>query len=229
MFAAAERDYLATSPYRLVHEHDMRGGRYVVRAQVARPIPEELPRVAADVVRGLLNALDEIATSLAGTPVAFPIYESLALFAQRARKPISRMPDEAQATLEAVQPYHAIGGFRNGALWMLQQLGAEDPPRLAGSVRGGTMGVNTQRGVTLVGELVVSTGPFSNDAIVASAATKVAGTDPKLDMFFRPDFALAYPKEGPARGREVASLLAELCDHVENDVVAELEPSLPSS
>src|SRR5215217_4419195 len=32
--AATEQAYLATSPYRLVHENDMRAGRYLVRVQV---------------------------------------------------------------------------------------------------------------------------------------------------------------------------------------------------
>ena len=113
--AAAEQAYLATSPYRLVHENDMRAERYLVRVQVAAPVPAEVPQLAHAVARSLRTALDELATRLAGKPIRFPIYESLALFAQRSRKAIASMSDEAQATLEALQPYHTIGGFRNGA------------------------------------------------------------------------------------------------------------------
>jgi hypothetical protein len=225
---AAEREYLATMPYRLVHDYDMRRGQYIVRVQVAQPLPGEIARLAGDVVQSLRGSLDELATMLAGTPVKFPIFESLALFAQRARKPIARMPDEAQAAIEALQPYHAIGGFQNGPLWILQQLATADSPRLAaGSVReGASMGVNTQRKVSIVGDPVVTTGAFDDGAIIASVGTKIVGPDPKLDMFLRAEYALAYASRGPARGRDVVELLGELCDHVEHTVFAALERPL---
>jgi hypothetical protein len=225
MLADAEREYLASSPYRLAHEHDTRGGRYVVHVHVTRPVPDELPRLAGDVARGLRTALDEVATSIAGTMVSFPIYESLAMFAQRARKSIAAMPDHVQATLEALQPYHAIGGFHNGTLWTLQQLAATAPPRLAaGSVcHGATMGVNTQRNVSLLGEPAIVAGPFDEGNVVATVPTKVSGPDPKLDMFLRVEYALAYAKDGPARGRELVMFLGQLCDHVEHAVFGALE------
>ena len=221
--ATAEQAYLATSPYRLVHENDMRAGRYVVRVQVVTTVPEEIPRLAHDVVHSLRTALDELVTTLAGKPIRFPIYESLALFAQRSRKAIAGMSDEAQATLEALQPYHPIGGFRNGALWTLQQLDAEDPPRLsAGYLRSGTMGVNTQRKTSIVGEPSVATGPFTDGGIVAVAVTKIVGPDPKLDMFLRAEYGTAYAPDGAGRGREVLALLGELCEHVERTVLPAL-------
>ena len=226
--ADAEREHLATQPYRLVHEHDMRGGRYLVRVNVARPVPDDIARLASDVVRDLRASLDEIATALAGAPTKFPIFESLVLFAQRARKAIARMPDEAQATLEALQPYHAIGGFRNGALWTLEQLRAEPAHLAAGSVReGSSMGVNTQRKVAIIGDPAIAAGAFADGATIASVATKIVGPDPKLDMFLRLEFALAYSSDGPGRGRPVVALLGELCDHVDHAVLAALEPSLP--
>jgi hypothetical protein len=229
LLSAAERDYLETHPWRLVHQHDMRGERYLVRVQVVRPIPEEITRLAGDVARSLRDSLDELAAALAGAPARFPIFESLAAFAQRARKTIAGMPDEAQASLEGLQPYHAIGGFQQGPLWTLQrlqQLDGTDPPRLAaGSVpAGGSMGVNTERKVTIIGEPLIATGAFDDGAIVASVSTRIVGPDPKLDMFLRVGFALAYARGGPARGRETVALLGELCDHVEHVVFEALEP-----
>src|SRR4051812_33333015 len=228
LLLAAERDHLASNPYRLVHEHDKRAGRYVVRAEIAALIPDEIPRLAADVVRSLRDSLDTLATSLAGSPTRFPIFESLVLFAQRARKPIAPMSDEAQAFLEELQPYHAIGGFRNGPLWTLQQLDADQPPRLTPSIVGGTMGVNTQRAVSLEGEPTIVTGPFTDGAVVASVQTKIAGNDPKLDMFFRAELALAFASQGAGKGRAAVTLLGELCDHVERTVFGALEPTLAS-
>jgi hypothetical protein len=222
----AERAFLATNPYRLVHEHDRRAGRYVVRVQIADAIPDDIPRLAADTLRELHHSLDALASSLAGVATRFPIFESLVLFAQRARKAIAPMSDEAQAFLEELQPYHAIGGFRNGLLWTLEQLDTSEPPRLVPSVVGGTMGVNTQRGVTIEETPVIASGPFSDGAIVASAKTALTGSDPKLDMFFRAELAIAFPAQGAGRGRAVGALLGELCDHVEHRVFAVLEPEL---
>ncbi|MEP6619128.1 MAG: hypothetical protein ABJE47_07435 [bacterium] len=223
-FAAAERDFLAADAFRLVHQHDMPGGRYVVRAKLARAIPDELLQLAAGAVRTLHQSLDEVAASLAGIPTSFPIYESLAMFAQRSRKAMRTMSDEAQATIEALQPYHEIGGFKNGALWRLKDLDGPEAPWLTGSIRDdGAMGVNTERSVLLLGEPVITAGAFIDGAIVASVPVRIVAPDPKLDMYLRVQFALAYLERGPGRGREVVELLGDLCDHVEHDVFGAFE------
>lgn len=226
--ADAEQRYVATHPIRLEHEHDMRGARYVVRARVVTPPPEELGGLAAEVARTLRDALDALATSLAGTAAKFPIHESLPLFAQRARKAIARMPDEAQAAVESLQPYHAIGGYRNGPLWTLDALARAGTVALSpGALRaGGAMGVNTRRKVELLAEPTVRAGSFADGAVVASVPTRIVGPDPKLDMFLRVEPALAFPADGPGGGREVVALLGELCEHVERVVLAALEPMI---
>lgn len=225
--ADAERDYLATQPYRLVHEHDMRGGRYVVRAVVQSPVPTEVLGLVQAVSRELRGALDALATTLAGRPTKYPVFESLPMFAQRARKALAPMGDEAQAAIEALQPYHAIGGFANGPLWLLEQLATADRPRLAaGAIReGAVLGVNTRRKVEL-GELHVPAGAFDDGDVVAAVTSTVVGPDPKLDLFLRADFALAFERRGPARGGEVLEVLAGLCEHVAREVVAPLEATL---
>ena len=223
-FAGAERDWVASDAFRLAHGYDMRGGRYLVRAHVARPVPDDIVQLAAGVARSLHQSLDELATSLAGAPVSFPIYESLVTFAQRSRKAIARMSDEAQATIEGLQPYHEIGGFQDSPLWQLKTLDTAEAPWLTGSIRdGAVMGVNTARGVSLTGDPVVTSGAFADGAIVASAPARIVGPDPKLDMFLRVDFVLAYPERGPGRGRDVVDLLSDLCDHVEHEVFSALE------
>ena len=207
----------------------MRGGRYVVRVQDLRPIPDEIPRLAAGVVRSLRDSLDELAAALAGKPTRFPIFESLALFAQRARKAIASMTDEAQAFLEELQPYHTIGGYGNGPLWILQQLDVADPPsRVAACVRDGAMGVNTQRDVSVVSDVHFAAGPVADGDIVAWVSTRIAGSDPKLDMFLQVDLGLTYANQSLGKNREVTALLAELCDHVEHTVFGALEPTLAS-
>ena len=205
----------------------MRGGRYIVRAQIIRAVPDDILHLAAGIARSLHQSLDELATSLAGAPVRFPIYESLAMFAQRSRKAIARMSDEAQATIEGLQPYHEIGGFQDSPLWRLKTLDTADAPWLTGSIRdGAVMGVNTARGVSLTGDPIVTSGSFADGAIVASVPARIVGPDPKLDMFLRAEFALAYPERGPGRGRDVVDLLSDLCDHVEHEVCSTLEPLL---
>ncbi|MDQ2665894.1 MAG: hypothetical protein M3Z05_07775 [Gemmatimonadota bacterium] len=223
-FAGAERDWASSDAVRLVHAHDMRGGRYLVRAQVVKPVPDDVAQLAATVVRSLHQSLDDLATRLAGAPAKFPIFESLAMYAQRARKAISRMSDEAQATIEDLQPYHEIGGFEDAPLWRLKSLDMPEAPWLGGSIRdGGTMGVNTARGVIVSGEPVITSGAFADGAIVASVPARIVAPDPKLDMFLRVDFAIAYLERGPGRGRDVVELLGDLCDHVEHEVFPALE------
>ena len=216
---------MAADAFRLAHGHDMRGGRYVVRAHVARPVPDELVQLAASIARTLHRSLDELATDLAGAPVSFPIYESLVLFAQRSRKAIARMSDESQATIESLQPYHEIGGFEDSLLWRLKTLDTAEAPWLTGSIRDGAlMGVNTARGVSLLGDPIVTYGSFADGAIVASVPTRIAGPDPKLDMYLRADFALGYPERGPGRGRDVLDLLSDVCEYIGDEVVPALEP-----
>ena len=223
-FAGAERDWASSDGIRLVHAHDMRGGRYLVRAQVVKPVPDDVVQLAATVVRSLHQSLDDLATGLAGAPARFPIFESLAMFAQRARKAISPMSDEAQATIEDLQPYHEIGGYEGAPLWRLKSLDTTEAPRLGGSIRdGGTMGVNTARGVNVAGEPLITSGAFADTAIIASVPARIVGPDPKLDMFLRVEFGLAYLERGPGRGRDVVELLGDLCDHLEHAVFPALE------
>ncbi len=224
--AGVERDWAASDAVRLVHAFDMRGGRYIVRAQLVRPVPDDIVQLSASIVRALHGALDELATNLAGATVSFPIHETLVMFAQRSRKALARMPDEAQATIEALQPYHELGGFQDSLLWRLKALDTPEAPWVAGSIRdSAVMGTNTIRGVALSGEPVVTAGAFVDGAIVASVPARINGPDPKLDMYLRADFALAYVERGPGRGRDVVDLLSDLCDHVEHEVFPALEVS----
>jgi hypothetical protein len=130
------------------------------------------------------------------------------------------MPDAAQATIEELQPYHTFGGFRKDALWLLRELGRSDEPdgpALApGALRDDSeIGVNTRRQVDVVGELRVRAGAFEDGAVVADVAAAVAGRDPKLDLYLRPSFQLAFAVQGPARGAALVPTLAAICDRVE--------------
>ncbi len=235
--SADARDYLAGHPYRLVHQYDMREGRYLVRAEVTRALPEGIAAGIAEVVGLATEALNALAGALAGheegapSPVRFPVFESFALFAQRARKAIRAMPDEAQAELEALQPYHNIGGPRGHPLWLLVQLADPGARRLAaGAVSGGSpLGINTKRKVELSGDLQPRMGAFADGAVIASVRATVVGPDPKLDMHLVPEFELAFSAGGPLRGAAVLDTLRDVCDHLEQVVLPRLEPYLPAS
>ena len=231
--AAAERQYLDRQPYRLVHHYDPRAALYTVRVHVTTGVPDELPVLAGRVLREARAALDALATALATPPAAsrttrFPIHDSLPEFAQRSRRAISAMPDDAQATIEEMQPYHTFGGFQKDALWLLRELGAADAPTLAaGALRADSeLGVNTKRHVAIVGDLRVAPGAFEDGATIVSVAATVAGPDPKLDLFLRPGFEMAFAPNGPARGATLAGALGAICDRVEEVIVA-LEPAMP--
>jgi hypothetical protein len=227
--AAAERRYLDQHPYRPVHQYDPRAERYTIRIHVTTHLPAELPTLAGQVLGGARASLDALATALA-TPLAsappaegatravrFPIHESLPEFAQRSRRAIGTMSDEAQATIEEVQPYHTFGGFQKDALWLLRELGlAERPALAAGALRDESeVGVNTRRHVEIVGDLRVVPGVFEDGAVVVDVAAKVVGRDPKLDLYFRPSVQLAFAAQGPARGAALVPALTAICDRVE--------------
>ncbi len=231
--AAAERDFLDGHPYRLLHKFDPRAAAYTVRVAADQSLPPELPAMVAGVLRHAADALDALAAALSepgrpGKSPRFPIHDSLPEFAQRSRRSLAGMPDEAQATIEALQPYHTFGGFHLDLLWLLRELNAAGAPRLAaGSLRDdSTLGVNTARHVEITGALQASNGAFEHEAVIATVTARVAGPDPKLDLFLTPSFELAFAESGPARGAALVATLGAICDRVEHDVIASLEPAL---
>jgi hypothetical protein len=232
--AGAERDYLDRSPYRLVHRYDPRAGAYTIRVEVQHDLPDDVTTLIGEVLAAAAAALDALAAALAsatpggpGSP-RFPIHDSLPMFAQRSRRPLAVMPVEAQATIEELQPYHTFGGFRNDLLWLLRELRVEGGGRLAaGSLRDDSvLGVNTQRHVELAGDLHVVPGPFDRGDAIVTMTARVTGPDPKLDLFLRPAWELAFAASGPARGGSIVRTLGAICDHVERVVFAALEPLL---
>jgi hypothetical protein len=231
--AEAEASHLGGNPFRLVHQHDMRAGRYVVRVETAHSIPDEFTALLAAVLADARFTLDELARELTGdaaSKIRFPIHESLHAFAQRSRKPLSRMSDEAQATIEELQPYHAIGGFTRDPLWLLDALLSEGGARLAaGAVTGGEpLGVNSCRKIVISGDLEPVCGPFESRAVIAAAETKIVGPDPKIDLFLRPEFALAFSARGPARGGLVGDTIDSIVERV-TTCVASLQSEVPVS
>lgn len=226
-----ERAYLDANPYRLVHAYDPRAGSYVVRVEVLRDLPPEVHDVLAQALRAARAALDALIATLAsaspaGKPPRFPIHESLPEFAQRSRRPLAGLSDEAQATIEELQPYHTFGGFHLDRLWLLRELTDQTPRLAAGGLRAeSALGVNTARHVEITGELRVRVGAFENGAVVVAVPARVTGRDPKLDLFCRPSFELAFDAQGPARGGGVVATLAAICDHVEHAVLERLEPT----
>ena len=234
LVAHEQQEYLDTSPYRVVHAYDARGGLYTIRVEVTRDLPPTISEHAAHALHRLRGALDAIAATLAsaGQPpspsarqLRFPIHDSLPEFAQRSRRAMASMTAEAQATIEALQPYHRLGGVRNDPLWLLRELEVAGVPILAAGSIGpeSTMGVNTRRHVDISGDLRVDDGPFAHGQLVASIAARVAGPDPKLDLFLRPQFELAFASGGPARGAPLVPTLRALCDRVDDIAAALLD------
>jgi hypothetical protein len=222
---AVERQYLDRNPYRLDHRYDPRAARYTIRIHVVEALPTELAALVAQLLRAARASLDALATALASSTgaaeaaraIRFPIHESLPEFAQRSRRAMATMPDEVQATIEELQPYHTFGGFQKDALWLLRELEVADPPALAaGALREDSeLGVNTRRHVDVVDELRVQAGAFEDGAVVADVAATVVGRDPKLDLYLRPSFQLAFAAQGPTRGAALVPTLTAICERVE--------------
>ena len=227
--AALERQYLDASPYRLLHGYDPRASVYTVRAEVVKEMPAEVRDAVVNVLRDARAALDALVAALASPspsakPPRFPIHESLPEFAQRSRRPLAGLADEAQATIEELQPYHTFGGFHLDRLWLLRELTDDEPRLAAGGLRADSaLGVNTARHVEITGALHVRAGAFEHDAVIVSVPARVTGRDPKLDLFLKPSFELAFAASGPARGAAVVPTLGTICDHIEHAVMDRLE------
>jgi hypothetical protein len=223
--AAVERRYLDLHPYRFDHRYDPRAERYTIRIHVTTPPPAELPPLAGQVLRGARASLDALATALAsssstlgvGRPLRFPIHDSLPEFAQRSRRALAAMSDEAQATIEELQPYHTFGGFQKDALWLLRELTVAEAPALAAGVlrADSEIGVNTIRHVEIVSDLRVVPGVFEDGAVVLDVAAKVVGRDPKLDLYLRPSVQTAFAAQGPARGAALVPTLTTICERAD--------------
>jgi hypothetical protein len=80
--------------------------------------------------------------------------------------------------------------------------------------------------VAIVGDLRVAPGAFEEGATIVSVAATVAGPDPKLDLFLRPGFEMAFAPNGPARGATLTGALGAICDRVAA-VIEALEPAMP--
>ena len=226
--AEAQERYLASGPYRLLHHYDPRAARYIIRVEVLHALPDYLPSLIAEQITASRAALDDLVRDIAGRADAalrFPIFESLQLFAQRSRKALRGMPDGAQAAIEALQPYHNVGGWIGHPLWTLRALADDGAPRLAAGSLGPatTIGVNTRRHVRLAEDQLPALGAFEHGTSVVSIEATVAGPDPKLDLHMRPDFALAFVARGPARGGHVVETLGDVLRHIENVVMPALE------
>jgi hypothetical protein len=227
------REYLDSKPYRLTHQYDRRAGQYLVRVQVERRAPATIPSAVADVVRLARAALDALLIASGSPPSGkaprFPIHDSVHTFAQRARRAIAHLSAEAQADIEAMQPYHRGDLMTSHPLWLLTAIGDVDEQRMlaAGTVLAGTRGgVNTIRHVELLGEFEGTPGVFDDGAVIASVRVNVVGPDPKLDMHLQPAFDVAFARTGPVRGRPVVETLSAMLDHVEQEIVVPLERHL---
>jgi hypothetical protein len=213
--------FLASEPYKLLHEFDAerfpdvppgatrRRGVHLYRVD-AEPVPDRIAILAGDVLKDLRSSLDYVAWQLAlarsDTPpptTAFPIFIDEKRYQRDKLRFVGGIDPSIYPEFDAVQPYHAGDDAANHPLWVLHRMANDDKhkvPHIVGSLPTG-IGVNRpDESVDFSASIRV--GPFGADDVVAElVVTKGARPETELEMFAT--FDLAFSKDAPTLGPSV--------------------------
>jgi hypothetical protein len=181
--------------YTLRVQPDPEPPRYIIRAQVIRPVEDEpFPLVVGDFLQNARSALDYLAGALGDVGAGgcmsdrdalvtmFPIARSPERFAQLAKGRLPTISEPVRTVIEDLQPYETGGDLWNiEPLWLLNELARLDRHRFlhVGYERVGNLGLNprTSRNVR-VEDFFAIDGPFDLADIDA-----IEEGDPTVDEY----------------------------------------------
>lgn len=129
------KGFLQSDAYAFIPQVNADGTEYIFRCHVVRDGEWlEWALLTGDAIHNLRCALDHLAWRLAGadradTKTQFPIFLTEADFRRHAPKQVRRMSRDAQALIEALQPFRTPEPLRD-ALWGLHILNNADKHRL---------------------------------------------------------------------------------------------------
>jgi hypothetical protein len=123
------KSFLALGPYEIARRVDSETHETIFYAARVEEVPLEIAIIAADVLRNLRTALDQLACALviaAGNyptrNTGFPIFASLGVYRDKAREKAQGMEQSTVDLIDALKPYK--GG--NDVLWRLDVLSKID-------------------------------------------------------------------------------------------------------
>jgi len=221
---------------------------YQTRVQLIKLPNDVFGLIIGDFLQNLRASLDHIAYALAdaettrrGQPKDFVHNSEFPIVGNESRRghPICGATEyprisaaklacihpDAEKHIQAVQPFHRGGAFREHPLWRLHELCVIDKHRLIHAVvyafKGMAIRVGHQKNVPIVPPMRVHGGPIENDSIVMTYRLSVPESEADLDL--SPVIGIAVSNGTCADGLNVLELLPEIHSFVAHNVLTPLE------
>ena len=226
--------FLDRNPYRIVRQDKPYEFKHLFRAYVYEEPPASLRRAVGYVLQDLRNCLDNLVYQLAiletgkdpppdEDGIAFPIFVQSGAFRKKTKRALKNIGPGPLREIIDVQPFKRAKEV--DPLWILHRLAQDDkhkrPVILGSAVSGSSLYIKHMSGMHGFRDST-HYGPFEDNAVVAEVYAR-PGPDAHLDMEFTLVSDVAFPKEGPAQGRPVREVLAQLVSHVRVEVLPRFE------
>ena len=230
--------FLKTDPYSVVPEIHAQPRGYILRYRfkVDRQPPIGLSLLTGDAIHNLRSTLDNLVWNLGQisgespkSQLAFPVCIEEEWFKMKVLYTLKRLPIDAQALIENLQPYNRRDDPQGHQVYILNRLWNDDkhetPPVVAGLQSGLGLGIRGGGRVN-IGSGRISTGATDDGAEIMNFSMPDLQSITKLKPVFKVD--VAFDKNGPARGAIARKLLFDLYDFIRNEVVEKFAPFFPS-
>jgi hypothetical protein len=224
--------FLKTDPYRVIPQVNAQGSGYVIRYffKVDRQPPIRLSLLAGDAIHNLRSVIDNLIWNLGQisgespkSELAFPVSLDENRFKEKILPRYKRLPLDAQALIESLQPYNRKDNPEGHLLYILNRLWNDDkhetPPIVAG--------VHSSTGIGARGRVIIRSGKVSTGATDDGAEVMIFSVPDRQSVNnLKPVFkvSVAFDKNGPARGVTAYKLLIDLHNFVRDEVVNKFAP-----
>jgi len=190
-------EFLGSDPYPVTVDAYPDEGRYLVKFVNPKPVPaQELALLIGDCVHNMRSALDYLVWELSGADPSdrrsmFPIFDKRAKFRDNEARRIGRLPANARALVEALQPYHAGPLARSTPLWAIEDLDAADKHRLLAVTVPATQGLTAHFSRSV--NTTITTDPaagLEHDAVMAVVTISPPVPDVEVKAHFAPEVSI---------------------------------------
>ncbi len=227
--------FLKTDPYCVISEIHTQPSGYVMHYffKVNRQPPIRLSFLIGDAIHNLRSTLDNLVWNLgqisgepSGSQLAFPICVEENWFKMKELPRLKRLPIDAQALVDNLQPYKRGNDPKGHELYILNRLWNDDKHETPVIVAG----VQISTGLGARGKVHIKSGKVSSGATDDGAEIMVLSfTDMQSVYNLKPIFKVdvAFDKIGPARGAIARKLLLDIHKFVRDEVVDKFAPFFP--
>jgi hypothetical protein len=243
--------YLGSTPYNIRQEYDTTASQFIFRAEVIQDAPARVGILIGDTCHCMRTALDQLIYRLAtpragGEPPSlteFPIIDDQLRYSATDRhgNPVRGSglyklrgitDPSALQLIASLQPFNRTNDTEAHELRILHSLDVVDKHRerlVTGMIyTGARVSINELYGYDLdfahVGTL--KAGTFADRAEVARFTANPTKPDPRLLVWVRVNYGVAFTPDGPGRGQPVMECLSHIRDFVDDEVIARLEQFL---